>query len=362
MAALTITGAILRPGDAGYDDARRVFNGMIDRRPALIAQCASTADVVAAVRHARENDLPIAVHGGGHGVTGASVCDEGVMIDLRPLCAVEVDADARTVSCGGGTNWGQMDEATTAYGLIVPGGRVPTTGVGGLTLGSGSSWLERKFGLTCDSLRSVELVTADGDVVTASDDENAELFWGVRGGSGNFGVVTRFDFVAHPIPPLLYAGMLIFPHERASEVASAYATFMAGAPDEVGGALAFVSAPPEDFVPVPVQGKPVVGIVVAYAGDPAEGRRVFQPLLDLGPAVAMVDDMPYTALQRLIEPGNPHGMRNYWKADFLEGLPAEAISVLAEHTAGVPSPMTQVIVIPGGGAIRRTPEEAMAFG
>jgi FAD/FMN-containing dehydrogenase len=363
MAALTLTGAVLRTGDAGYEDARRVFNSMIDRRPALIARCASTADVVAAVRHAREHDLPIAVHGGGHGVTGAAVCDDGVMIDLRGLSTVAVDPAARTVSCGGGTNWGQMDEATTAHGLVVPGGRVPTTGVGGLTLGSGSSWFERKFGLTCDSLLAAELVTADGEVVTASDDENAELFWGLRGGGGNFGVVTRFDFRAHPIPPLVFGGMLMFPHERVGDVLAHYRDFMAGAPDEVGGAAAFISAPPEEFVPEPVRGKPVFGLIVAYCGDPDEGRRMLAPLVEYGPpAVAMVDAMPYTAVQRLIEPGNPAGLRNYWSADFLEDLPDEAISVLAEHTARAPSPMTQVIILPGGGAVRRTPEDAMAFG
>ena len=363
MDASTLTGTVLRPGDAGYDDARRVFNGMIDRRPALIARCASTHDVVAAVHHARRAGLQIAVHGGGHAVTGAATCDDGLMIDLRPMDAVEVDPEARIVHAAGGASWGAFDAATTAHGLMVTGGRVPSTGVGGLTLGSGSGWLERKFGLTCDSLLECEVVTADGDVVTASEDENAELFWGLRGGSGNFGVVTRFTFRAHPIPPLLYGGMLMYPHAMARDVIAHYRDFMAGAPDEVGGAPALISAPPEDFVPPPVRGKPVLGVVVCWAGEAAEGREMLKPLVEYGPpAVTMVDAMPYTALQGLLEPACPKGMRNYWTADFLGGLPDEAIDILVDRTAAVPSPLTQIIVIPGGGAIRGVADDAMAFG
>ena len=363
MDATTLTGSVLRPTDAGYDDARRVFNGMIDRRPALIARCATTGEVVAAVRHARAHGLVISVYGGGHGVTGAAVCDDGVCIDLRPMHAIDVDADARIVTAEAGATWGQFDAATTAHGLMVTGGRVPSTGIAGLALGSGSGWFERKFGFTCDSLLSCEVVTADGDVVTASEDENADLFWGLRGGSGNFGIVTRFEFRAHPIPPLLYAGMLMYPHEMARDVLRHYRDFMAGAPDEVGGAPALISAPPEEFVPEPVRGKPVLGVIVAYAGDPAEGREALRPLVEFGPpAVAMVDDMPYTALQGLLEPSVPKGVRNYWTADFYDELPDEAIDVLVEHTSRVPSPITQVIIQPGGGAIRRVPDAAMAFG
>jgi FAD/FMN-containing dehydrogenase len=362
MDVTTLTGTVLRPTDAGYDDARRVFNGMIDRRPALIAQCASTEEVAAAVRHAREHDLVVAVHGGGHGVTGAAVCDDGLMIDLRPMNQVTVDAENRIVRCGGGTNWGEFDAETTAHGLMVTGGRVPSTGVGGLTLGSGSGWFERKFGLTCESLVSCEVVTATGDVVYASEEENPDLFWGLRGGSGNFGIVTAFEFRAHPIPPLLYAGMLLYPHEMARDVLAHYRDFISSAPDEVGGAPALISAPPEEFVPPPVRGKPVLGVIVGWAGDPAEGREALRPLVEFGPpAVAMVDDMPYTAVQRLLEAAVPKGMQNYWTADFLTGLPAEAIDVLVERTARVPSPVTQVILVPGGGAAGRTPEHAMAF-
>ena len=363
MDAPTLAGTLLRPGEASYDDARRVFNGMIDRRPALIARCASTADVAAAVKHARANGLVISVHGGGHGVTGAAVCDGGLMIDLRPLSAVEVDADARIVSCGGGATWAQFDAATEPHGLMVTGGRVPSTGVAGLALGSGSGWFERKYGFTCDSLIAAEVVTADGDVVTASEDENADLFWGLRGGGGNFGIVTRFEFRAHPIPPLIYGGMLLYPQPMAAEAVKHYRDFIAGAPDEVGGAPAFISAPPEEFVPEPVRLKPVLGIVVGWAGDPEEGRELLKPLVDYGPpAITMVDAMPYTAFQALLEPSAPKGMRNYWTADFLSDLPDEAIDIVAERHARVPSPLTQVILVPGGGAIKRVPDDAMAFG
>ena len=363
MDATTLTGTVLRPSDAGYDDARRVFNGMIDRRPALIARCTATEDVVAAVRYGRANGLTISVYGGGHGVTGAAVCDGGLCIDLRPMNAVEVDPDEQIVRAQAGANWGQFDAATTAHGLMVTGGRIPSTGIAGLALGSGSGWFERKFGFTCDSLISCEVVTADGDVVTASEDENADLFWGLRGGSGNFGIVTSFEFRAHAIPPLVYAGMLMYPHEMAREVIANYRDFMAGAPDEVGGAPALISAPSEEFVPEPVRGKPVLGVIVAYAGDPAEGRELLRPLVEHGPpAVAMVDDMPYVALQGLLEPSVPKGMRNYWTADFYDDLPDEAIDVLVDRTSRVPSPVSQVIIQPGGGAIRRVPDSAMAFG
>jgi FAD/FMN-containing dehydrogenase len=358
----TFGGRIVRSADTDYDELRKVFNGMIDRRPGLIACCDSTADVVAAVDHARESGLPVAVYGGGHGVTGHAVCDDGVCIDLRPMNSVEVDAEAKTARVGGGANWGVVDAATQEHGLAVTGGRVPSTGVAGLALGSGSGWIERKYGLTCDSLLSCEVVTADGSVLTASEDENADLFWGLRGGGGNFGVVTSFEFALHPVGPLLYAGMLMHPAERGAELLRFFRDFMADAPDEIGGAVAFISAPPEDFVPEPVRGQPVVGVIVCYVGDPADGEEALRPLVEFGPpAMNMVQPMPYTAVQRLIEPGNPHGLQNYWKADFCE-LPDEATEIFAQHGNGRPSPFSQAIAIPGGGAVSRVPNDAMAFG
>jgi FAD/FMN-containing dehydrogenase len=355
-------GELLREGDPMYDATRSVFNGMVDRRPALIARPTGTADVIAAVRHARENDLRIAVHGGGHAVTGHAVCDGGLMIDLRRMKGVHVDRATATVDAQGGLRWGELDRELELHGLAVVGGRVSTTGVGGLALGSGSGWLERKYGYTCDSLLSAEVVLADGRIVTASEDSHPELFWGLRGGGGNFGIVTSFRFRAHPIPPVMLGGMLMFPHERGAEVVAAYRAFIASAPDEVGGAPAFISAPPLDFVPEPVRGQPVLGVVVTYCGDPADGERAIQPLVDLEPAMAMVGPMPYTAVQQLLDGANQHGMRNYWSADFLGELPDEAIGILADRTAGVPSPLTQIILVPGGGAVARVDDDATASG
>jgi FAD/FMN-containing dehydrogenase len=356
-------GEVVRPGDARYDELRKVFNGMIDRRPALIARCRDVADVQAAVNHACANDLAIAVYGGGHGVTGHAVCDDGIVIDLRDLDHVVVDPAARTARVGGGANWGTVDAATQAHGLAVTGGRHPTTGVAGLALGSGSGWLERKFGLTCDSLLSCEVVLASGEVVTASEYERADLFFGLRGGGGNFGVVTEFEFQLHPVGPIVFGGMLMHPAERGAEVLKFFRDFIATAPDEVGAGVAFISAPHEEFVPEPVRGQPVVGVIVCYAGDPDEGAEVMRPLVEFGPpAMAMVGPVPYAdAVQKLIEPGNPHGLRNYWQANFTE-LPDEACELFARYGNARPSPFSQAIVLPGGGAIARVEDNAMAFG
>jgi hypothetical protein len=313
----TFGGRVVRAADTDYDELRSVFNGMIDRRPGLIARCASTADVVAAVNYARDSERPVAIYGGGHGVTGHAVCDDGVVVDLRELGSVEVDADAQTARVGGGATWGPVDAATQEHGLAVTGGRVGATGVAGLTLGSGSGWIERKYGLTCDSLLSCEVVLANGTVVSASEDENADLFWGLRGGGGNFGVVTSFEFALHPVGPIVYGGMLMHPAERGPELLRFFRDFMADAPDEIGGAVAFISAPPADFVPEPVRGQPVVGMVLSYVGDPQEGEEALRPLVEFGPPVVnMVQPLPYLALQGLIDPGNPTGMQNYWKAHF----------------------------------------------
>ena len=360
--ATAFGGRMVRPQDADYDSLRMVFNGMIDRRPEVIAQCATTADVVAAVDYARENGLLAAVRSGGHSATGHGTCDGGIVIDLRPLCAVEVDPERRIARVGGGATWGVLDAATQEHGLAVTGGRVPGTGVAGLTLGSGSGWIERKYGLTCDSLRSVEIVTASGEVLRASATENEELFWGIRGGGGNFGVVTEFEFDLYPLGPLVYGGMLMHPAERGAEILKLQRDFMAEAPDEVNVCVAFISAPPEEFVPEPVRGQPVVGIVVSYTGDPAVGEEALRPIVEFGPpAIAMVAPMPYVALQGLLAPGAPEGMRNYWTSDFLD-MPDEACEVFARYGNARPSPLAQAIMIPGGGAITRVGDEEMAFG
>ena len=356
------TGTIFRPGDAGYDEARAVFNGMIDRRPAMIARCTSTADVSAAVRFGREHDLEISVYGGGHGVTGAAVCDGGLCVDLRGLTAIEVDPEQRLARAGGGLTWGQFDAATQEHGLAVTGGRVSSTGVGGLALGSGSGWLERAFGFTCDNLVEAEIVTATGDVVTASPTQNEDLFWAIRGGGGNYGIVTRFTLRLHPVGPIVFGGMLVFPPDRAVEVLTAYRDFVAKAPDKVGSGLAFITAPPEDFVPEPARGHPAVGIICCYAGPAEDGPAAYAPLLDLGPVLAMVQPMPYVAVQQIIDGGAVKGMQNYWTGDFYDELPDEAIEILAAMATQPVSPLTQIIIVPGGGAIARVDDESMAFG
>jgi len=359
----TFGGEVVRPGDARYDELRKVFNGMIDRRPALIARCRDVADVQAAVSHACAKDLAIAVYAGGHGVTGHAVCDDGIVIDLRDINHVNVDAGTRTARIGGGANWGTVDAATQAHGLAVTGGRHPTTGVAGLALGSGSGWIERKFGLTCDNLLSCQVVLASGEVVTASEEERADLFFGLRGGSGNFGIVTEFEFKLHPVGPIVFGGMLMHPAERGADVLKFFRDFISDAPDEVGGGVAFISAPHEEFVPEPVRGQPVVGVIVCYAGDPDEGAEVMRPLVEFGPpAMAMVGPIPYAdAVQKLIEPGNPHGLRNYWQATFAE-MPDEACEVFARYGNARPSPFSQAIMLPGGGAVARVDDNAMAFG
>jgi len=356
------TGTVMRPGGAGYDEARTVFNAMITSSPAIIARCSSTSDVAAAVRYAREQGLTVSVYGGGHGVTGAAVAEGSLCVDLRGMKDVEVDPDSRTARAAGGLTWGELDAATQAHGLAVTGGRVPSTGIAGLALGSGSGWIERKCGFTCDNLLAAEIVTADGSVVTASETENPELFWGLRGGGGNFGIVTHFTFNLHQIGPMVWGGMLIYPPDRAAEVLRAYRDFVANAPDEVGSGLAFVTAPHEEFVPEPARGHPMVGIICCYVGRPEDGPSAYAPLMELGPAMAMVDVMPYVAVQGLIEPGNQKGKLNYWTGDFYDEFPDEAVDTLVALATRPVSPLTQIIVVPGGGAVARVDDEAMALG
>jgi FAD/FMN-containing dehydrogenase len=356
-------GILLRPGNIDYDQARTVFNAMIDRSPALIACCATAGDVVAAVNFARDHRLPLSVYGGGHGVTGSAVCDDGLCIDLRPMKAVAVDPAASRVRAEAGLTWGELDAATQAHGLAVTGGRVSTTGIGGLALGSGSGWLERKLGFTCDNLVRAEVVTAEGHQLVASETENPDLFWALRGGGGNFGIVTAFHFQLHQIGPVVLGGLLIYPTQMAHQVVRSWRDFMLDAPDEVGTALAFITAPDLDIIPTAVSGEPVIGIVVCYSGNIEEGPEVLRPLLNFGPPAAnLVQPMPYVAVQQLIDPSNPKGMLNYWTADFLSELPDQAVEKLVELATQPISPLSEVILLPGGGALSRVAEDATAFG
>jgi FAD/FMN-containing dehydrogenase len=326
-------------------------------------RCTDTGDVVEALRYARQAGLPVSVYGGGHGVTGSAVVEGGVCIDLRLIDRVVVDPVQSIASVGGGCTWGQLDAATQEHGLAVTGGRMSTTGVGGLTLGSGSGWLERKLGFTCDNLLAAEVVTADGRVVTASEDSNPDLFWAIRGGGGNFGIVTEFTFALHPVGPIVLGGLLLHPMERATELVRFWRDFMLTAPDEVGIAVSFITAPPLDFVPEPVRGKPVVGVLGCYAGPVGDGEIALAPLLEFGPpAVNLMQPMPYVAVQQLIDEGNRPGRQNYWTSDFLSELPDEAIDTLVAAASRPRSPFSAVTLVPGGGAVARIPENATAFG
>jgi FAD/FMN-containing dehydrogenase len=356
------TGELIRPDDPGYDEARQLFNGSIDKRPALIARCTGREDVQAALAHAREHNLAVAVRGGGHSPVGYSSCDEGMVIDTGPMKDVDIDVAGRTGRFGAGLTWGELDAATQEHGLAVTGGRVTHTGVAGLTLGSGSGWIDRKLGPTCESLISAEVVTADGQLVRASADENADLLWGLKGGGGNFGVVTEFEFLLHPVGPIVFAGMILHSRAAARELLRFYRDFMEQAPDEIGGGFALLTAPPEDFVPEEARGKPAVALIVVHAGDPEQGEEALRPLLDWGePLVKLVQPMPYVAVQQLIDRANPWGISDYFKVDYLPQLPDDAIDAATDKAAAVKSPFTAIIFAPLGGALARTDKGSMAL-
>jgi FAD/FMN-containing dehydrogenase/pimeloyl-ACP methyl ester carboxylesterase len=350
LATHELGGEIVGRDHPRFDELRAVFNGMVDRRPAVIARCSDAADVSAAVRVAGRHGLPVSVYAGGHNVTGAAVRDDALMIDLRPMKGIEIEG--RTCRAGAGLTWGELDAATQAQGLAVTGGRVSTTGVGGLAVGGGSGWIERKCGYTVDSLRSVEIVTADGRILTASEREHPDLFWAARGGGGNVGIVTTFEFTLHPIGPEVLAGMLLYPASRAGDVLRNFRDVMADAPDEVGAGVALFTA----------DGAPMAGVLVCYAGPVEEGEEPLRALREFGPPVMdMVGPMPYVAVQQLIDEAYPHGRRNYWTGEFLTGLPDEAVETLCRFHLSKPSPGTQILVLPGGGAAARVPDGTMAI-
>jgi hypothetical protein len=356
-------GEQLRPGDAGYDEARVVWNGLFDRHPALIARCTSTEDVVAAVNYGRESGLTIAVRSGGHSAAGHSSCDDGLVIDLTQMKRIDVDADAQTCRAQPGLTWGEFDGATQMHGLAVTGGRFSTTGIAGLLLGSGSGWLERKCGLTADNLISAEVVTADGSVLRASKDENPELFWGIRGGGGNFGVVTEFELGLHKIGPMIYGGLLGCAPDRATEILTFMREYMAEAPEDLGAAVAFISAPPEPFVPEEMHFQPIVGLVICWTGSKEEGERVVAPIREVAQAgVDMVGEVPYTVLQSMLDGSGPYGIRGYLKAEFMSDMSDEAIAKLVEHGGNRPGPMVQLLLEPLGGKIAEVDEDETALG
>jgi FAD/FMN-containing dehydrogenase len=338
-------GTLIEPGDAGYDEARAVYNAMIDRRPRLIARCADVDDVVAAVNLAREHDIPLAVRGGGHNAGGLGVWDDALVIDLSDMRDVEVEPLSGRVRVAGGATLGELDAATHAHGLAVPAGIIGTTGVGGLTLGGGLGYLSRKHGLSIDSLLSVEMVLADGSVVSAGADSHPDLFWAVRGGGGNFGVVTSFEFQAHPVSTVV-AGPMLWPLERSEEVLRAFDELMGSGPDELGGFFAFLTVPPGPPFPEELHLKKMCGIVFCWAGAPEDADAVLAPMRALGPVLDGVAEIPFPALNGAFDALYPPGLQWYWKADFVDRLTDDAIAAHVEHGAKLPTMLSSMHLYP----------------
>jgi FAD/FMN-containing dehydrogenase len=355
-------GQLLLPGSAEYDAARGIWNAMIDRRPALIARCATADDVAAAVRLAAAHELLVAVRGGGHNIAGNAVCDGGLMIDLSAMNAVEVDARKRTARVGPGATLGDVDRATQAHALATPVGINSTTGIAGLTLGGGFGWLSRSLGLTIDNLVSADVVTADGAQVRASAAENPDLFWGIRGGGGNFGVVTSFDFRLHPVGPDVLSGLVIHPLDAAGGVLRFYREFLKTTPDEFVCWFVLRKAPPLPFLPPEWHGREILVLAMCYSGAIADGERIAKPLRSFGHPIAdVVAPHPFTAWEAILDPLLTPGMRNYWKShDFLE-LSDGLIDVLTDHARRLPDPQTEIAFAQLGGAVSRVPADATAY-
>jgi FAD/FMN-containing dehydrogenases len=358
--AREFAGTVVAPGDPDYDSARAIWNGSIDARPALIAQCRTTEDIVTAVTLTRAAGVPLAVRGGGHSVAGLSTCDGGVVIDLSLMRGVEVDADRCTATAQPGATWADFDAATAAHELATTGGLISSTGIAGLTLGGGIGWLQRKYGLSCDNLIGADVVTADGDVLPVSETERPELLWGLRGGGGNFGIVSRFEFALHPVSTIL-GGLLLFPLERGKDVLTVFRDWAADAPDDASMLASIMTAPPEPFVPPDLVGQKAVAILGCWCGDLDAGIAAIEPLRALGPSVDVFGPMPYVALQGMLDGGAGKGMRNYFRGGFVDDLDDEIIDVALAHGARMPSPMSQIHFHQMGGAVGRVLPDATAF-
>ena len=352
--AESLRGRLVRPGDDGYDAARKVWNGMINRQPALIARCAGPADIIAAVRFAREHGLLVSVKGGGHNITGNAVCEGGLMIDLSPMKSVRVDPVGRTARAEAGLTWGEYNRETQAFGLASTGGVVSTTGIAGLTLGGGLGWLHGKHGLSCDNLLSADIVTANGRLLTASADQHPDLFWGLRGGGGNFGVVTSFEYKLHPVESVL-AGMVIHPMAKAREMLRFYREFCRSCPDEMVAAAALMTSP---------DGDPVAVIVAAYIGDLAAGEKATAALRKFGPPLAdTIAPTSYVALNSLFDAAFPYGgVQRYWKSSFLKELGDDMLDIMIARSTKFLSPMSNVLFFHLHGAATRVDRDATAFG
>jgi FAD/FMN-containing dehydrogenase len=357
-----LRGALCLPGEPGYDQARTIWNGMIDRRPAAVVRAAGAADVTRAVTLAREHRLLLAIRAGGHNIAGNAVCEGGLMIDLSQMKSVRIDPMSRTARVEPGVTLGEFDREAQAFGLATPLGINSTTGVAGLTLGGGFGWISRKFGLSIDNLISVDLVTAKGELVRASEQGEPDLFWAVRGGGGNFGVVTSFEFRLHPVGPEVIAGLIVHPFARARELLEGYRRAVARAPDELTCWVVMRKAPPLPFLPVDVHGKEVLVLALCYAGDLEEGRRAVAPIQALGKPIAdVVGPSPFVAWQTAFDPLLAPGARNYWKSHDFAELGDGAIEVMTEYVGRLPSPDCEVFIGHLGGAVNRVPAQATAY-
>lgn len=356
-------GRAIRPADPDYDSARAVYNAMVDRRPALVVRPTGAADVRDAVAFARQRQLPLAVRCGGHSVAGVSAVEGGVLIDLSSLKGVHVDPEEGTARANAGVLWGEYDRETEMLGLATPGGRVTTTGLGGFTLGGGYGWLSPKYGLACDNLVGADVVTASGQLLHVTDETNPELMWALRGAGANFGVVTSYELRVHPIRPLMLAGMLVVPNdERAGELARGYRDYVERAPqDDIAAGLATLLAPPADFVPPELVGQPMVGILIAFLGDPADAEDVLSPLRRLAAGgLDLVQPMPYTTFQSLLDPLSPPGWLNYHRGQHLDSLPDDVLDEFLAVGREISSPMTQGVIFRNSGAMTRVGEDATA--
>jgi hypothetical protein len=345
-------GELFAPGDAGYNDARRIWNASVQKHPALVARCSGIADIIAAVNFARENSLLTAIRGGGHNVGGRALCDDGIVIDLSRMRSVHVDPAKRTVRVQGGATLGDLDRETHPFGLAVPSGIVPKTGIGGLTLGGGVGWLVRRYGMSIDNLLSCQIVPADGKVLTASAAENADLFWALRGGGGNFGVVASFEFQGHPVKTVL-GGMILYPRDSATDVLRHFRDYIEIAPDELTAYAALLQGP---------DGVPLVAVIPCYCGDISDGEVVLEPLRTFGsPILDTIQPLPFPAMQSLLAASFPDGNQNYWKSTLQRDLSDGAIAAMVQHANKMTSPLSFVVIEHYGGAAGRVPKDSTAF-
>ena len=360
----SLKGQFIDSKDSDYEEARKVWNGMIDKHPKFIVRCANEDDVEKAVNFARENNLEIAVRGGGHNVAGFSTCDDGIVIDLSQMKNIEIDKTSQTVRAQGGLTWGEFDKATQEQGLATTGGLVTTTGVAGFTLGGGFGWLVRKYGMTIDNLQSVEMILANGKHISASSTENSDLFWGVRGGGGNFGIVTSFTFKLHPVGPNVYGGALFYPVDKAKELLSFYNKWTQSLPDEISTMSAFLTAPPEPFVPKELVGTQMIAIGICYTGEKEQGDKLLKQLRDLTPpAIDLVGPIPYVALQGMFDATAPKGIHSYWRTHYLNDLTDNAIDTFIKQVSDMKnlSPFSALHIHHWEGAIKRVKQEDTAF-